>query len=56
MDEKLKQAVIETLDWFIKDAVFRFDTDTGDADLGIDGDYSPELKKAIALLEKLKGE
>jgi hypothetical protein len=45
---EILDSMIETLDWLVKDAVWRFEQE------GIEGNYSPELTKAISLLDELK--
>lgn len=42
--------IIETLEWLVTDAKYRFNTGPNP------GNYSPELKEAIELLETLKKE
>jgi len=50
MNHYLKSEIIETLEWMIKHFDFM------NSQTGIDGEDSPELKKAKKLLEKLKDE
>ena len=53
MNDLLKRAG-ESLDWLVKDAQWRFDTDKSNTDEG--GGYSPELLEAIEVLELIKKE
>ena len=43
-----KQRIINTLSWMIEDLKWRHDQE------GIEGNYSPELKEAMNVLEELK--
>ncbi len=56
MNPELKLRIIKTLDCFVKDAKWRFDTDKNNLDEGSQGGYSPELQEAIDLLEELKAD
>ncbi len=53
MDEALRQRIIESMEWMVADMKYRYEETKG-----IEGtddiEYSPELRKAIALLEELK--
>ncbi len=53
--EELKQQTIETLTWMITDIKWREDEVNGNFDEWSQGGYSPELIKAIKLLETWKG-
>ena len=50
-----KQRIIDTLEWLVKDARWRFDQCKDAMDDGSTGGYSDELTEAINLLKELKG-
>jgi len=52
--EELKQQTIVTLEWMITDMRWRTDQTKGNLEEGSQGEYSPELTKAIELLKKWK--
>lgn len=52
---ELKQRVINSMTWLIADAKYRHDACKGNENNGLGGDYSPELKEAIAVLARLEG-
>ncbi len=54
MTPELKQRIINSLDWLIKDTKWRFDIDKNNLDEGSRGGYSPELTEAINVFEELK--
>ena len=56
MNEHVRQRIIETLDWLVKDATWRADETKLNFEEGSQGGYSPELQEAIDLLDELKGE
>lgn len=49
-------AVIKTLDWMITDMQKRFDSERSCFGQEVTGGYSPQLTKAIELLEELRKE
>ena len=51
--EQLRERIIVTLDWMITDMKWRHNETKLNAE-GFEGDYSPELKEAVSLLEELK--
>ncbi len=51
---KLKQRIIETLEWMTTDAKWRADDTKMNIEVGSQGGYSPLLTEAIDLLEELK--
>ena len=53
-EEILKQQTIETLEWILADMKWRADQTKLNFEEGSQGDYSPELIKAIELLERWK--
>jgi hypothetical protein len=53
IDPLLRQRILISLGWLIKDAQWRFDQ-TKDADGLAGGGYSPELQEAMRLLEELE--
>jgi hypothetical protein len=50
MNESLRQRLITALQWLTDDMKHRFAADNPDTE----GDYSPELKEALGLLELLR--
>ena len=46
----MRERIIKTLEWMIADMKWRYDS------TGIEGNYSPELKEAMAILEELKAQ
>ena len=52
--KELKAEVVEVFEWLVIDSKYRFDDQRQNLEPGSQGGYSPELTKAIALLEKLK--
>lgn len=46
--KQVRERLIKTLEWMITDMKWRHDI------TGIEGNYSPELKEAMNLLEELK--
>ena len=58
MTDELKQRAIESLEWLVTDAKYRADIFNvfGLSDTEMAGNYSPDLQKAIELLEELKNE
>ncbi len=56
MIDDLKQRIIDTLGWMIKDMTWRADETMRNYEDGSCGGYSPELQNAIDLLKELKGE
>ena len=54
MSKELRQRIIKTLDWMVKDMKWRADEVCGNLELTSQGGYSPELQEAINLLEELK--
>jgi hypothetical protein len=53
IDPVLRQRILVTLRWLVKDERWRFDQ-CKDADGLSGGGYSPELKEAMLLLEELE--
>lgn len=49
-----KQRIIDTFEWLVEDAKWRFDECKDALDDGSTGGYSPELTEAIDLLKELK--
>ena len=54
--EILKEQTIESLGWMIADMKWRADEVKQNLEAGSQGDYSPELTKAISLLARWKEE
>ena len=54
MDDKLRQRIINTLDWMVADMKYRADETKRNFEEGSQGGYSPELQEAIDLLAVLK--
>ena len=54
MDPKLKQRIIDTLEWMTADMKWRADDTNRNIEDGSQGGYSPLLTEAIELLEELK--
>jgi hypothetical protein len=53
IDNSLRQRILRSLRWLVRDAQWRFNQVKDDLDSGSQG-YSPELKEAMDLLEDLK--
>jgi len=51
--EQLRERIIVTLDWMITDMKWRHNETKLNVE-GFEGEYSPELKEAVSLLEELK--
>lgn len=56
ISKELLTDIIESLEWMAKDMKWRSDQTKGNLDVGSEGDYSPGLKKAITVLDRLKEE
>ena len=50
-----KQRIIISMNWMTETLKYKHDACKGNENNGLGGDYSPELKEAIAVLDKLKG-
>lgn len=56
MDENLKQRIITTLEWMIKDMKWKADESKRNFEEASKGGYSSELTEAIKVLKELKDE
>jgi len=54
LDPKLRQRILKSLRWLVRDAQWRFSETKGDLDNGSQGGYSDELKEATQLLQDLE--
>ncbi len=54
LTEEEKKRITDTLFWMIKEMKHNYDQTKGNFEEGSQGDYSPELKTAIGLLEYVK--
>ena len=54
IDPQLRQRILHTLRWLVRDAQYRFDDQKQNLDYGSQGGYSPELTEAITLLQDLE--
>ena len=56
MHKDMRKRIIDTLEWMVTDMRWRADETKRNFEEGSQGGYSPQLQKAIDLLEELKNE
>jgi len=54
MHKDMRKRIIDTLEWMVTDMRWRADETKRNFEEGSQGGYSPQLQKAIDLLEELK--
>lgn len=54
LQDKEKERLLQILSWMVEDLKHRYNESKGNFGQGTQGDYSPELKEAIALFEDVK--
>lgn len=54
LPDDVKAELIDSLEWLVTDAKYRSDDCRQNVDEGSQGGYSPDLIRAIALLEALR--
>lgn len=54
MDREVRERILRTLRWLVRDAEYRFNDVKQNLQPGSEGGYSPELKEALKLLRDLE--
>ena len=54
LSDEEKRRLVESLSWMIESMKHKSDENKGDVEEGSQGDYSPELKEAMSLLEDVE--